>query len=159
MEETSSPGMGLRTLNNRSGQQQKVVAQRYSVCITTYNNVTTVQRSLRSILSQTDDSFEVVIVDNFSSDGTYEIIKGLCAEKGAKLLQRKCSRGKGRQIAFEASMGEVIISNLDTDEVYLPRLRLLLEVFELLPNDVLLLAFLEGADSDSRQNVTIGSRS
>lgn len=100
---------------------------KYSICVTHFNNLATVERSLSSILSQIDEDFEIVVVDNMSSDGSYEILKGF-AEKGQiKLMQVKCSRGKGRQIAFENSSGKYVVANLDMDDVFKPRLRELLE--------------------------------
>jgi glycosyltransferase involved in cell wall biosynthesis len=40
-----------------------------SVCVPTYNNSTTIARCLRSILDQDGVDFEIVVVDNASSDG------------------------------------------------------------------------------------------
>ncbi|MGI0080422.1 MAG: glycosyltransferase family 2 protein [Nitrososphaerales archaeon] len=102
---------------------------KYSICITNYNSANTVTTALDSILNQIDSQFEVVVVDNFSKDGSYKVLSNYAATKKIKLLQQKCSRGKGRQIAFENSTGEYIISGLDTDDVYLPRLSSLLRFY------------------------------
>ena len=67
-------------------------------------------------------NFEVVVVDSRSSDGSVEILKKYEAEKKITLIEQKCSRGKGRQIAFQASTGEFVISNIDLDEVYPPEM-------------------------------------
>ncbi|HME18455.1 MAG TPA: glycosyltransferase family 2 protein [Nitrososphaerales archaeon] len=92
----------------------------YSICITHYNNARTVRESMESILSQVDDRFEVVVVDNFSNDGSREILQGYASDGRIKLIERRCSRGRGRQIAFEESSGDYIISGVDLDDVFRP---------------------------------------
>lgn len=46
-----------------------------------------------------------------------------------RLIEKKCSRGKGRQLAFEESTGEYVISGLDMDEIYKPKLLSLLDFY------------------------------
>jgi glycosyltransferase involved in cell wall biosynthesis len=94
----------------------------YSICITHFNNAPTVRQSLESILSQIDDRFEVIVVDNKSYDGSYEILKQFADAGAIRLVQAKSGRGKGREIAFEKSIGKYIIANLDMDDVFKPRL-------------------------------------
>jgi glycosyltransferase involved in cell wall biosynthesis len=78
----------------------------------------TVKESLDSILSQVDQSFEVIVVDSQSDDGSLEVLKNYEKEKRIRLLSKSCNRGEGRQIAFEMSRGEVIISNMDLDDLF-----------------------------------------
>jgi glycosyltransferase involved in cell wall biosynthesis len=91
---------------------------KYSICVTSYNNAGTVRASLESILSQIDGRFEVVVVDSESDDGTFEILQEFVGR--IKLVKQKCSRGRGRQIAFENSSGNYIISNMDMDDIFKP---------------------------------------
>jgi len=101
----------------------------YSICITCYNNIDTVKESLESILNQIDNKFEIIIVDSESKDGTLETLQKY-AEKGLiKLIVKKCSRGKGRQIAFENSRGKYIIANMDLDDVFKPELPRILDIY------------------------------
>ena len=49
-----------------------------SIYGTVYNNSAYIKNSIDSIIGQFNDfkeNFEIVIVDNYSSDGTYEILK------------------------------------------------------------------------------------
>ena len=102
---------------------------RYSICITHYNDLPTVRRSLESILAQVNEEYEVVVVDSESDDGSREILLEYAEKKAIKLIVRRCSRGRGRQIAFVNSTGRYIISNLDMDDVISPRLAELLRLY------------------------------
>lgn len=107
----------------------------YSVLITNYNTVDTVRESLESILKQIDNSFEVIVVDNNSRDGSKKILKEFQEQGKIKLISAKCSRGKGRQIAFENSKGETLITNMDMDVIFKPKLKELLKIYSQLNKD------------------------
>jgi glycosyltransferase involved in cell wall biosynthesis len=89
----------------------------YSICITNYNTYPIVEQSINAILSQIDQNFEVVVVDNCSKDGSLEILERYQREGLIRLFVQKCSRGVGRQLAFEESKGKYIISQLDLDDI------------------------------------------
>ncbi len=89
----------------------------YSICITNYNTYPIVEESINAILSQIDQNFEVVVVDNCSKDGSLEILERYQKEGLIRLFVQKCSRGVGRQLAFQASKGKYIISQLDLDDI------------------------------------------
>jgi glycosyltransferase involved in cell wall biosynthesis len=71
---------------------------------------------MESLFRQINNSFEVVICDNCSYDGSLLILQEYAQNGKIKLIIKKSSRGKGRQIAFENSIGEYIISGVDTDD-------------------------------------------
>ena len=103
---------------------------RYSICITTYQAGKTIRTFFNSLLNQIDDRFEIIVVDNFSSDGSEVFLQSL-AERGLiRLIRRKCSRGLGRQIAAESAFGDVLIQQIDADQVYGKFLEEAVEVFE-----------------------------
>lgn len=103
---------------------------RYSICATVFNESGSIRKSLDSILCQVDSDFEIVIVDSESTDGTSEILAEAASKHpSVKVVERKCSRGRGRQIAFENSIGHYIIANMDMDDLFEPRLRDLLELY------------------------------
>lgn len=134
--------------------------KKYSICITHYNNVDTVSASLDSILSQIDDNFEVIVVDNFSKDGSFRVLTEYSQAGKIKLIRAKSSRGKGREISFENSQGDYIISNLDMDEAYLDKLKDILHFYHARCEGRLLLV-LSGIEKNTRglQNITIVPRS
>jgi len=103
---------------------------RYSICVTTYQAGKTIVKFFDSILSQIDDRFEIIVVDNLSSDGSEIFLKNLAERDKIRLISRKCSRGLGRQIAAESAFGEVLIQQIDADQVYGKFLEKAVEVFE-----------------------------
>ena len=96
---------------------------KYSICITHYNDAFSARQSLESILNQIADDFEVVVVDQSSTDGSLDVLEEFAQEGQIALYrQRFRNRGLGRQLAFEMSRGGYVLSNLDLDDVFLPNL-------------------------------------
>jgi glycosyltransferase involved in cell wall biosynthesis len=89
---------------------------KYSVCITNYNSIDTIRRSMESLFRELDNNFEVVVCDNLSDDGSLDILKEYAQRGKIHLIIKKSGRGKGRQTAFEYSTGNYIISGIDTDD-------------------------------------------
>ena len=91
-----------------------------SVIVPTYNRVQLLQGTVDTILSQTFDDFELIIVDNMSEDGTEEYVNGLedprikfyrNSNDGIIAVNRNfgIKRAKGKYIAF-----------CDDDDLWLP---------------------------------------
>jgi len=85
--------------------------------------------SLESILNQLDERFEIIVVDSCSDDGSLSILEDYEKAGRIRLIVRKCTRGTGRQIAFDNANGEYIISNLDTDDIFNPCLNDVLNIY------------------------------
>ena len=51
------------------------MSAKLSIGLPIYNEVKFVEKTLDSILSQSFNFFEFIIVDNYSNDGTYELLK------------------------------------------------------------------------------------
>ena len=49
----------------------------YSVCICNYNMKDYLEKSLKSILEQLDDRYEVLVIDDGSNDGSLEVLANL----------------------------------------------------------------------------------
>ena len=90
---------------------------KFSILIPTFNSSQTIQDSIDSILAQNYKNFEIVIIDNQSSDGTINIIK----KNNLKNIKYIIGQDKGVYDAInkgiKLSSGE-IISLLHSDDVY-----------------------------------------
>lgn len=134
------------------------LAVTYSICITCRNNINTVEGSLESILSQTNDKFEIIIVDAKSNDETLQVLQEYAREDYIKLIVKKCSRGKGRQIAFENSTGRYIVANMDLDDIFEPKLLGLLNFYHRHCEGKILHAHMHTDEAIWFSNITIGPR-
>jgi glycosyltransferase involved in cell wall biosynthesis len=83
-----------------------------SIIIPTNNSGETIEECLMSIRGQDYPLYEVIIVDNFSNDGTIETAKKLYA----KTIQQKCNPAQARNIGVENSTGKYLLF-LDSDQV------------------------------------------
>lgn len=134
---------------------------KYSICITHYNNFLTVKKSLDSILDQIDTNFEVIVVDNFSNDGSLRVLREYADLGKIKLIQKKCSRGKGRQTALEHASGTYVIANMDMDDTYKPKLRSLLQIYHQISEGKVLMvvsSFAFALRSGWLPNITLGPK-
>ena len=94
-----------------------------SVIIPVRNRATTIADAIHSVLiQQTDFIFNLIVVDNFSTDGTTEIIKNL-AEQDARILLLNPSRtdlgigGCWNEGVHHVQCGKFSVQ-LDSDDVY-----------------------------------------
>jgi glycosyltransferase involved in cell wall biosynthesis len=95
--------------------EESLEKQKVSIIIPTSSSGETIEECLRSVQGQNYPSTEVIIVDNFSKDGTLEAAK----EFGAKTIQQKCSPAKARNIGVDNSTGRYVFF-LDSDQVLSP---------------------------------------
>ena len=83
-----------------------------SVIIPTYNSGKTLEKCLESVENQTYPSYEIIVIDSFSSDGTLRI-----AEKfKTKIIQQKSNPALARNIGMTSSTGKYVLF-LDSDQV------------------------------------------
>ncbi|RCK75877.1 MAG: Beta-1,3-glucosyltransferase [Ignavibacteriae bacterium] len=89
-----------------------------SVVIPTYNRADTIMRSLNSVFSQTFQEYELIVVDDGSTDNTYEIIKDL--DPRLKIIsQQNQGVSAARNNGIRASKGKYI-ALLDSDDEWDP---------------------------------------
>lgn len=119
----------LKVISNISSSTGVRASPKYSICITHRNNRQPLKRSLESILNQIDERFEVVIVDSISSDGSLDILKQYSRMGVIKLMSERCTRGRGRQLAFDHSKGQYVLSNFDMDDTFFPVIGRLLNIY------------------------------
>ncbi len=110
---------------------------KYSVIILTYNRKQWVANAIESVLAQTNKDFELVIIDNGSTDGTDIIVdKYAIMDKRVKVKhlpknQKGTSIGAGRNAGVQISTGDYI-TFVDDDDTAEPTM---LEFFDSLNNE------------------------
>lgn len=104
-----------------------------SVIITNYNYARFIPDAIKSVLTQTYQDFEVIIVDDGSTDNSQDIIKSFYKKYSDKIkliFQDNQGQGAAFNAAFIASSGEVI-AFLDADDKWLPnKLEKVVEYFQ-----------------------------
>jgi glycosyltransferase involved in cell wall biosynthesis len=108
---------------------------KYSICMCNYNMEDTIERSLLSILEQVNDSFEVVLVDDGSTDNSVKVVKKIQTNyDNLRLIELK--RDKNRKLGFTRNMaiknanGKYILLHLDCDDIFGPFLQDFAFLFE-----------------------------
>jgi glycosyltransferase involved in cell wall biosynthesis len=89
---------------------------RVSVCISVYNGAATLRETLESAFAQTYRDFEVLVLDDGSSDDSADIAESM----GARVV-RQANAGRGAALArmMELAEGDWI-ALLDADDLWLP---------------------------------------
>lgn len=92
-----------------------------SVIMLTYNREQYVERAIRSILEQTFKDFEMIIVDNGSTDSSGDICEKLAQQDSRiKVLRKeKGNIGSGRNLGLNVATGEYV-AFIDDDDYCLP---------------------------------------
>jgi len=96
-----------------------------SVVIPTFNRAKQVQAALKSVLAQTYPDFEVIVVDDGSTDGTEEAIQRLIDQQSGNGNQIRYffQPNRGPSVARNKGIAEgrgVWVAFLDSDDVWLP---------------------------------------
>ena len=92
----------------------------FNVIITTYNRAHLLPRAICSVLNQTYQNFELIIINGGSSDGTEKVVKSF---KDKRIRYGKQTKNKGmladRNMGFDLSKGKYV-TLLDDDDELLP---------------------------------------
>lgn len=94
---------------------------RYTIAVSNFDMVETLMVSLTSVLEQLDDRFEVVVVDDGSTDGSVELLQDLEDEyKEIRVVTNagNDNLGEARNHSFEIANGEYVLSAIDTDDQF-----------------------------------------
>ena len=93
---------------------------RSSVLIPVFNGAETVGRAVRSVLAQHDPDFEVIVVDDGSTDGTLALLRQIHDDR-LRVIPHERNRGisAARNTALGAATGE-FIAFLDADDSWEP---------------------------------------
>ncbi len=93
-----------------------------SIITPSYNSEKYIEKTINSVISQTYENWEMIIVDDCSGDSTCEIVEGISKrEPRVKLIRQEQNGGaaKARNRALENSQGR-FIAYLDADDIWYP---------------------------------------
>lgn len=93
-----------------------------SVIIPVYNKVNYIRETLDSVLMQTYQNFEIILVDDGSTDGSFEILKTYFAKYPEKIIlvhQENQGVSVANNVGIQAAKGEYI-QFLDADDLLSP---------------------------------------
>jgi len=108
-------------------------APRVSVIIPSYNAASTLEKAVQSVVAQTESDWELIIIDDASSDGSDKLADQLAkTDARIRVLHQPVNRGKSHAMnCATASARGRWVAILDSDDWYAPtRLQRLLDVGE-----------------------------
>ncbi len=91
----------------------------FSVIIPVYNRARTIGAAIESVLAQTCQDFEIVIVDDGSQDDPGSVITAFGDARIRFIRQENQGGGAARNAAIDAARGRYI-APLDSDDIFLP---------------------------------------
>lgn len=91
----------------------------FSIVIPTYNRASLITKTVLSLLEQEYQNFEVIIVDDGSTDDTEEVIKNIDTSKVSYHKIKNSERGFARNFGAKLSKGDYI-NFFDSDDLALP---------------------------------------
>jgi glycosyltransferase involved in cell wall biosynthesis len=91
-----------------------------SVVLPTYDAARFVGEAVESVLLQTFSDFELIVVDDGSTDETREIVAGYSDPRVRYIYQENRGPAAARNAGIRASRGEYVVF-LDADDTWLPR--------------------------------------
>ena len=89
-----------------------------SIIIPTYNRASMLREAIQSVLDQTYSDFEVIVVDDGSTDETQEVVKAFSDSRIRYIFQENGGRSKARNRALSLAQGRYI-AFLDSDDLFL----------------------------------------
>ncbi len=90
-----------------------------TVAILTYNRVKYLTPAIESVLKQTFTDFELLILDNSSTDNTESLVKSFSDQRIRYIKHPPVSPGVARNIGLENAKGKYV-GYLDDDDIWLP---------------------------------------
>lgn len=91
----------------------------YSVVLPTYNRAEHLASCIRSILDQSYKDFELIIVDDGSTDNTHDVISRFKDKRIKYIYQENSERGAARNTGIEVAQGDYV-QFIDSDDTFTP---------------------------------------
>jgi glycosyltransferase involved in cell wall biosynthesis len=91
----------------------------FSIIIPTYNRATFIQKTIESVLTQTYSFFEIIVVDDGSTDNTEALLTSTQKDKINYIKINNSERGAARNVGSSQASGDYI-TFLDSDDILYP---------------------------------------
>lgn len=88
----------------------------FSIVIPTYNRANLIQRAIDSVLAQEFSDFEVIVLDDGSTDNTEEVVRGISDKRLTYFKKNNAERGAARNAGIQLAKGNYI-TFLDSDDI------------------------------------------
>jgi len=92
---------------------------KFSIVIPTYNRAAHIAQTIQSVLTQTTDSLEIIVVDDGSTDNTESIVRSIADDRLYYYKKENGERGAARNFGTRKSKAEYV-TFLDSDDLWLP---------------------------------------
>lgn len=94
------------SINNKEDEKLDVMV---SVIIPTYNRAEPLKKSIDSVLKQTYEKFEIIVIDDGSDDNTYDVIKNI-KDNRIRYIKNEFNQGSNasRNIGINNAKGTFI---------------------------------------------------
>lgn len=124
---------------------------KFSVIVPTYNRRNWIAECLDSILAQTYKNFEIIVVDDGSTDGTADWIRSQQKYKTVRVFeQENAGASNARNYGISVAKGN-FITFIDSDDLLLPtHLEKAVEIFEQCPDTGLFCCDSKMIDTDGK---------
>lgn len=96
-----------------------VVAPRFSVVVAAFNAERTIAAAVDSVLSQTEQDLEAIVVDDGSKDRTAEVVRRIPDSRVRLLSQVNRGQAAARNAGLAVAAGKYV-GFLDSDDLWLP---------------------------------------
>ncbi|HCW08311.1 MAG TPA: hypothetical protein DGG95_13205 [Cytophagales bacterium] len=91
----------------------------FSIIIPTYNRAGFIRKTIESVLTQTFQDFEIIVVDDGSTDDTGKVVKSITSNQLRYLKKENAERGAARNYGSVAANG-LYLAFLDSDDLIYP---------------------------------------
>ena len=91
----------------------------FSVIIPSYNRANLIARSINSVLQQEYKSYEILVIDDGSTDDTASVVKEFEARNVFYYKKENGERGAARNFGWRKAKGEYV-TFLDSDDIFYP---------------------------------------
>jgi glycosyltransferase involved in cell wall biosynthesis len=110
----------VRPDRTRESARRRLSQVRFTVVIAAFNAARTIRSTIRSVLAQTQQEFEVVVVDDGSTDNTAERARYFTTDPRIRVMtQRNQGPAAARNAGLAVARGEYF-AMLDADDLWLP---------------------------------------